>query len=273
MILKTTKILSIALMCSVTFSNVYAEDDMFVIPEENIEIVSANEAVEAVEAVDENGEAKKEEVSDEVAINELDDMLNEEIEKEDMVVPQVANGFGEEEAAEGFGQEIVAPKLKFKNYKNVKYDKNFLWYSVIPHNKKAFTDVMTKQNISNSMAKEMYGYARNATDIILNALLLDYVYKKPHLAENYYLKFRGNPKITFYYSKILLADYLLRTGRPSAIQRVIKNSDCMSHYKYMSICNYYLGISDYLKTGNNKNVNLRLAQSRYKKAGLIYNKR
>jgi len=256
---KSTIILMLALMLTLT-SSAYATDDPFSIPEDSMEVVSAEDSEKGA-LEDDSGMDDEEDVS----VDDLDALLEKKLEKEDMITPP---GVEDELAA-----EPVDEKLKLKKYKNVRYSKSYAWYSIIPHNTKAFKELLNERGITTEMSKSMFGYARSVTDIVLNALVLDYVYKKPYLAENYYLLFKDNPKFSFYFRKLVLADYLIRTARPRQVKSLIKKSDCMANFKYMSMCNYYLGVADYLVTGNNKNVHLHMAKSRYKKAALIYNKR
>lgn len=160
-----------------------------------------------------------------------------------------------------------------KDYKNIRYSKDLEWFSVINHDKNEFLAYLKYLNLPKETIKNMYGNVRNSESIKLNAYAYDYGYGKPNIAENYYLMFKNNKNMAFYDKKIRYADFLIRTGRPAEVKNLIKTKDCMSNFKVMNICNYYLGVSEYLTTGDNKNTFLRLAKNNVKKAKLIYDKK
>jgi len=93
------------------------------------------------------------------------------------------------------------------------------------------------------------------------------------LAENFYILMNKKGKAFSLRDRIKLADYYLRTGRPEKISDALKKSDCMASFKNSSKCFYYLGIKEYLLTGNHKNFGLRLAKTHIKKAKEIYYKK
>jgi len=161
-------------------------------------------------------------------------------------------------------------KLKLKRYP-VKYDKSLANFSIIPHDKKAFKKYMAENDIEKFTLKRIFGTTDSNIAIMVSAYGYDWIYKRADLAENFYLLERELPKISLI-EKLRMADYYLRTSRPEEIPNLIKKSDCMSSFKYNSMCFYYLGVSDYLLTGNNKNVFLRIAKNKQKKAMEIYKK-
>ncbi len=166
-------------------------------------------------------------------------------------------------------EKIFVPK----DYKNIRYSKDLEWFSIINHDKNEFLSYLKYINLPKETIKNMYGKVNNTEMIKLNAYAYDYGYGKPNIAENYYLLFKNNTKMSFYDKKIRYADFLIRTGRPAEVRNLIKNKDCMANFKVMATCNYYLGVSEYLLTGDNKNTFLRLAKNNVKKAKLIYDKK
>jgi len=169
-------------------------------------------------------------------------------------------------------QKYEAPKkLKLKKYK-VKYDRGLEMYSIIPHDKKAFKKYMAENEIEKFTLKRIFGTAKDTMSIAISAYGYDWIYHRPDLAENFYRLEKEAVGLSLV-EKIHIADYYLRTGRPENISTIIKKTDCMASFKNNSTCFYYLGIENYLLTGNHKNTYLRLCKEKIKKAKKIFNKK
>jgi hypothetical protein len=159
-------------------------------------------------------------------------------------------------------------KLKLKKYK-VRYDRGLEGYSVIPHDKNGFKKYMGDNEIEKFTLKRIFGTADSLISIAVSAYGYDWVYHRPDLAENFYLRLLEAPKLSLV-EKIKIADYYLRTGRPEDISTVIKKTDCMASFKNAGNCFYYLGIREYLLTGNKRNMYLRLSKDKVKQAKKLY---
>jgi len=121
--------------------------------------------------------------------------------------------------------------------------------------------------------KKIFGSVNTEISTLLSALGYDWVYKRPDLAENFYRIIKEKVDVYSLRDKIKVADYYLRTGRPETIPDILKKHECMATFKYKSKCYYYLGVSKYLITGENKNSALKIAKSKIKKAKEIYYKK
>jgi len=168
-------------------------------------------------------------------------------------------------------KENNSPKIDLKNFVNIKYNKDLLYFSIIPHNETEYNKILDKYGLTNPyLFKKYINSFGSYKAIIINALMYDYKYKKPNIAENFYKLFPKLKHGSFYDRKIRLADYLLRTGRPLQISKILKSSDCISQIKDMYICFYYLGVAKYFQTGNNRNRYLRISSQKIKKAKELY---
>ena len=104
----------------------------------------------------------------------------------------------------------------------------------------------------------------------LSALGYDYVFHRPEAAENFYILLKDNSENLDLLKRLKVADYYLRTGRPKIIKEIVPKGKCLANFKIREECLYYVGLSTYLTTGNNKNIDLKLAGERIEKARKIY---
>lgn len=175
------------------------------------------------------------------------------------------------------GREVVVDKIEeekyFTNidYKDIKYQTKYGMYSVIPTNKTEFMNYVKNKNLSIEKIKTYKNKVSNQNTIEFNAFMYDYYLDQPNIAENYYKMFKDFDKISLVDHKIRYADFLIRTGRPDEIEKVLEKRDCLSNITNSGICFYYIGVADYLLTGNNKNSAIRISKSSIAKAGEIYN--
>lgn len=245
--------ISLSTLILITSNSLLANEE-FKIPESNVEVVESNEVKNNFNPDTETDLTNEKNNSNEV-VDDTAEFNN--------VRPEAKSPV-----------PIVEEKLFVpKDYKNVRYSRDLEWFSIINHDKNEFLAYLKHINLPKETIKNMYGKVSNSETIKLNAYAYDYGYGKPNIAENYYLLFKNNDKMNFYDRKIRYADFLIRTGRPAEVKNLIKTKDCMSNFKVMSTCNYYLGVSEYLLTGDNKNTFLRLAKNNVKKAKLIYEKK
>jgi len=154
--------------------------------------------------------------------------------------------------AELDSQEARPAKLKLKNY-DVDYVPAFWRYSMLKPGVKSFKKWLKKNKISKTTFKMQLGTATNMKAIIMSALYYDWVKHNPSIAENFYrLMFKNRKKLKIK-DKILLADYLMRTGRGDKIHYLYKSSECGAMFKGSTKCYFYLGMDKYIRTGNPKN--------------------
>jgi hypothetical protein len=196
-----------------------------------------------------------------ITLSELstEDFLKDKDTEEDIIAPSFIK------------QEKKEPQFKPKKYYNVKFRRDYEWYSIIPHNKKEFKKYIDYLSLPDETIRHMYGKVNSTKSIKLNAFAYDYAKHDASIAENYYRLF--SKKMGFFDGKIRYADYLIRTGRPTEVKKILKRRDCSANIKRSAQCFYYLGVSEYLTTGNNKNASLKMAKPWIKKAKLIYNKK
>jgi len=170
---------------------------------------------------------------------------------------------------------LQSKKIKLKNYVGVSYNKRLEWFSILGHNASTFEKIKRKYHISSLIENKLLNSVSSPRAILYNAFLYDFKYKKPNIAENFYILFPkrvlNNRKFSFVDRKLRFADYLIRTGRPLAIFNYLKKIDCMSNIKWMGFCMYYLGVAEYFRTGDNRNNYLMVAKPYVKKARLLYN--
>ncbi len=242
-------------ICACLLSSMAIASEDFKIPDTNVEVVDSNEV--------------KNNFNQDSEMN-----MTGSVDKNSKVNDNISEDFNNERPTAKSPIPVAEEKVFVtKDYKNIRYSQDLEWFSIINHDKNEFLNYLQYINLPKEAIKNMYGKVTNAEAIKLNAYAYDYGYGKPNIAENYYLLFKNNADIGFYDKKIRYADYLIRTGRPAEVKNLLQNKDCMSNFKVMSTCNYYLGVSEYLLTGDNKNTYLRLAKNNIKKAELIYNKK
>jgi len=147
----------------------------------------------------------------------------------------------------------------------ISYEYSLENYSLYEHDIKAFEKTMKELGVTKEALKfiEKNPFASDR-NILVSALRYDYVYNRPDLAENFYQKFNG-PKFSFN-EKLLLMDFYLRTGRLDEIKSSLTKGSCFSSFKFMHKCFYYIGVVEYIETGNNKNQALMSASQTIKQA-------
>lgn len=156
------------------------------------------------------------------------------------------------------------------NYTDLRYKSNLKSFSIINTDESEFNQYMDSKKYEREDIDSFQNKAYSQEMVEFNAFLYDYKLKKPNLAENYYLKFKDFKKPSLINHKIRYADFLLRTGRVDKIKNVITRKECLSNIKISGMCFYYIGIADYIMTGNNKNYELRTAKSSIPKAREIF---
>ena len=223
----------------------------------------------------------------EVSVNQLQNEIKKKRENKNSVNKQIEKLFGDSEHSNSVASNSISPltkannkyiktnKIKLKNYVGVTYNKKLEWFSILGHGPIAFENFKKKYHISAFMENKFLNSTGNSLAIMYNAFLYDYKYKKPNIAENFYILFPkkiiNNHKFSIVDRKLRFADYLIRTGRPLAIFNYLNKVECMSTIKWMGICMYYLGVAEYFRTGDNKNNYLMVARPYVKKARLLYN--
>lgn len=153
---------------------------------------------------------------------------------------------------------------------SVKYDRAMLGYSIFEHDKKFFKNFIEQKKLPNKVVANMYHNVADTDALVLTAFAYDYAYERPDLADAYYQKFLTKKDIKFS-DKLRYVDFLMRTGRPEKIQQILGKGDCVANFNESSRCFYYLGVADYVQTGNNKNTFIRIAKSKQDKAMEIWN--
>lgn len=164
--------------------------------------------------------------------------------------------------------EDTAKKIKPIPVENIKYNKGLNIYSYYTSDKAAFKEYTEENKIVPYRLKSLYNRVEDPTGIVVSALAYDYAFERPDLAENFYALFTPS-KMTLD-DRLRHADFLLRTGRVSEISTTINKVDCMKDFKKRNICYYYLGLEEYLRTGDYRNRHFNLARSSVEKAELLY---
>lgn len=165
-----------------------------------------------------------------------------------------------------FGAE-VNNKVKPIPMTEIKYVKSLQGYSLFDISKEGFKDYLNKEKINEHLLAELYNRIDNDKSILVSAYAYDYGHQRPDLAESFYKLIK--PSMGF--ENILrYADFLIRTGRLKEVEALIPKMDCVKNIKFSAQCNYYLGIANYLLTGNNKNLGLNLSKKKIEKAKEIY---
>jgi hypothetical protein len=162
------------------------------------------------------------------------------------------------------------PVFTEKKYSEVKYNHDNDWYSIINHDADEYQNFLDSISLPESAVKNLVGKNTSTNALMLNAFLNDYKNEKPEIAENYYLEFNADKKMSFNERKIRYVDYLIRTNRPEKVLEELKSVDCNTNGKYMSKCYYYIGVAKYLTTGQRDSVELRISKDYIEKAKEIY---
>lgn len=162
-------------------------------------------------------------------------------------------------------------KIRLKNYSNIQYDDSMYYYSLRQPTPSKFNDFLKRNNINKTIFKNLVGYGSTIQQAKISALYYDYYKESPSTAENFYkILFKRKAELTLT-EKITLADYLLRTGRGDKATKILNKGKCFGSFgnnKYN--CLYLLGVEKYLKTGKNKNAELRISKKRVKQAKELY---
>lgn len=206
---------------SLATSQVLANED-FVIPEESIEVVDSKEVASNFDSTNEQAQEI------EAASNETLGIETETVEKKADFEKVESDSKIEESnpyakaMSQGVKPGAVArSSFKAKDYTNIRYHKDFEWFSIVKHDESEFKSFLKYMNLPKNTIKNMYGKVDTPDMVRLNAYAYDYGYGKPNIAENYYLKFPESD-IGFYDKKIRYADFLIRTGRPNEVENVLK---------------------------------------------------
>lgn len=164
--------------------------------------------------------------------------------------------------------ELVSDKSAFVpiSYNNVKYIPQYEWFSLIPINEEGYLKLLSKYKLTPELVEKNLNSMASQSFILGNALYYDYVKRQPEIAENFYLKLALD-----YNTRNLMANYLIRTGRPDAVERFLRKGDCLK-FGSASECYYHLGVVEYLLTGQNKNKHIKKARYELKKAADLYSK-
>lgn len=169
------------------------------------------------------------------------------------------------------GKDASLTLLNLKSYE-VDYDKSLLNYSILKNNKEGFKEYVADKKIPAYTVKKLFGSADTKDSTLVSAYGYDLNYQRPDLAENFYLLIGDKYQVEIR-DKIKKADFLLRTGRPEQISEILSKRDCMSSLNYQHYCYYYLGLKEFLTSGDNKNIFLQLSKTKVKKAEEIYNQK
>ena len=160
-------------------------------------------------------------------------------------------------------------KLEMIKY-NVHYNKDMEKYSIFNHDKKAYLKLMQHYSITKYTLGKIFGTVDTTMSTYLTELGYDYVFHRPEAAENFYILLKENIKDIDLFKRLKIADYYIRTGRPEEIKEIVPKTKCLSNFHIREECLYYVGVAEYLLTGNNKNLSLKLAKDKIKKAQYIY---
>jgi len=250
------KIKLILLLVFTCILSIGAEAESFEIPMDNIKVVSADNVVE--EKVDIETENKSNKI---VQLGSSDSDFGNTNSGNTIDISKM--------------QEIKERvKLKLKNYSNVHYVKGYDWFSIHKPNEDSYDFYLNKIGVNKIEAENLIGYADTPKEIITSALYYDLIEHKPNIAENFYLIFKKTFQYSSFFSKEILADYLIRTGRYQKNELFLKKINCFHiAFKYKSECLYYYGVANFLNTGNSKNFGIRFSKNKIKQAKIIYNRR
>jgi len=171
----------------------------------------------------------------------------------------------------GEGEGSSFNKIKLRQY-TIRYDHSYDNYSFETPTKETFNKYLKMKKINKSRFNNMLDSDQNLETVRMSALYYDFYMGRPDYAENFYkiiYKKRKNLKMG---DILLLADYILRTGRADKLHTVIEKKMCSSSFKksVRGQCFFYLGIDNFLRTGKRKNKYIRIAKDKSKKAKLFY---
>jgi len=238
------------------------------IPMDNIEVIQDKELKKGIDTKD--------------SIKKLEALVEEKkIESENsniVKLNEVNSSFGSSDSVININEIAgdISKKVntfKMKKYKNIKYIKGYDWFSIYPPNESTYEKYLSRINLNRISAKALIGRIDSPQAIYASAIYYDLIKKQPELAENFYLKYPEIFKKYRFFAKEILVDYLIRTGRFQKNNDFLSRGNCFSlNFRYQKECFYYNGVSEFLTTGNNKNIGLRFAKDRYPKAKKIYNK-
>lgn len=153
----------------------------------------------------------------------------------------------------------------------IKYNPGLVEYSIFNVSKDGFKDFVVEQKIDPAVLQNLYGDMSNPRSVLITAIAYDYGHQRPDLAEPFYEE-AFKKEYGGFHMKLRYFDYLIRTNRISVVEENLKPIDCSINFKYANTCWYYVGLYKYLKTGNNKNRELRIAKDKIEKAKRLYGK-
>ncbi|MGB2552766.1 hypothetical protein ACPF04_06260 [Campylobacter sp. MOP51] len=164
-------------------------------------------------------------------------------------------------------QELPAPILH--KVDGIKYYKDLEPYSIFNHDQAEFSKIVAELKLPDITLQNLKNRYDSINAVVLNAIAYDYAEKNAPVAEGFYREF-SKFKMSYVHQKLRYADFMIRTGRPQAALDLLSETPCYAHIKYSKICYYYVGLSQYLLTGNNRNSALNSARSHIKKAQEIW---
>ena len=169
------------------------------------------------------------------------------------------------------GDNKSREKIRLKEYRNIQYDESMFYYSLEQPSPRKFNKFLKNNNINKMIFKNLLGYGNSLKEAKVSALYYDFYKEKPSIAENFYkilYKRRADLSLS---DKLLLADYLLRTGRGNKATAILKKGSCLAVFgKNKYKCLYFLGVEKYLKTGESKNSELSISKRKIKQAKELY---
>jgi len=181
------------------------------------------------------------------------------------------SNFGTPDDTIAFVDNVVVEKYIPKKYKGVKFFKKYNKLSVL---KFTFKDALKDRSLSLDKWKNKYLNNISTEDsIFMNAIYYDKKLHNPSIAEDFYLKLKDINNGSLFKTRLVLADYLLRTGRIRKIDSMLNPMRCIANFKLKNTCFYYKGLSVYAKTGDNRNRFLRSAKDSFKIAKRLYYKK
>lgn len=162
--------------------------------------------------------------------------------------------------------ELISEKNSFVpiTYNNVKYIPQYEWFSLVSINEEGYLKLLSKYKLTPELIEKNLNNISSQSFILGNALYYDFIKRQPEIAENFYLKLALD-----YNTRNLMANYLIRTGRPDVVERFLRKGDCLK-FGSAAECNYHLGVVEYLLTGQNKNRYIKKARQELKKADILY---
>lgn len=141
-------------------------------------------------------------------------------------------------------------KIKLKLY-DVSYNDFYKKYSIFVRNKKETKRLLNYYDINPIFMKRFFNTVANKKAIIMNAIIYDFYYHRPDLAENFYRLINKSFSLT---ARILKTDFLVLTGRADQFNNLYNKIECITATKLTKKCCYYYGLIRYLQTTNNRQV-------------------